>query len=107
MSRRAEWEKIRERRVKVDGLVTGGLKAREIAVRLKVSENTVWSDLNALGIKLSERRAITPTERQEEAGILKHLGYNLREIGETMGISPENARQHLIAYRKKIENRST
>lgn len=106
MSRKAQWEKIRERRLKVKGLVAGGLKAREISERLKVSENTVWADLNALGISLNERRSITPTERQEEAASLRHVGYNLREISETMGISAETVRGHLLAYDRKIGNRS-
>lgn len=106
MSRKAQWEKIRERRVKVEGLVTGGLKAREIADLLKISENTVWADLNALGVSLNERRAVTPTERQEEAASLRHVGYNLREIGETMGISAETVRGHLLAYDRKMGNRS-
>ena len=106
MSRKAEWEKIRERREKVATLVERGFNARRISEVLNVSIDTVWTDLRALGIKLSERRAVTPTEKQEEAAALQHVGYSLREIGESMGCSAENARQHILAYEKKIKKRS-
>ena len=106
MSRRAEWEKIRERREKVEQLARIGKKAKEISELLKVSESTVWTDLNALGLKLSERRSVTPTEKQEEAWALKYTGSKLWEIGEIMGCSAENARQHILAFERKMENQS-
>lgn len=102
----SKWEEIKERREKVKALVNRGFSARRVSEVLKVSMATVWADLKSLSISLKERRAITPTDKQDEAAALRHIGYNLREIGETMGCTPENARRHLLEYEKKLKKRS-